>query len=284
MKKTLDLLDFSKQYIWSCGKIEIKPILEKFEKKSIVKKNQLNAILLYLDTYKYIKSGQNISSDIREIRKDCYEILNKEKHDNIELDKEVIKATNDIHKIKSLKIKILKDTEEKDKFKKILKTERKKIVESKEKTYDKTLSLEHKLKMRVSNIGLNRMLKDGEIKDIKQMKNEGKTYKENMSSEEYKIYLATINSISKRKLDVPTMIDILLLRNKTFMNEKGQTKTWFPLTIVKHFQEKDVDNVTIDIIKNIWYGKTKLYKNEHFDDFEGQKITYEEYLDLIKTQ
>ena len=56
---------------------------------------------------------------------------------------------------------------------------------------------------------------------------------------------------------------------------------WFPQRIIEYFNKKGIDKVTVDIIKNIWYGKTKLYCNEYFNDFEDQKITYDEYRELI---
>jgi hypothetical protein len=315
-------------YIWSCGHQDIKQIVEQIEKKSIIKKEQLKCLISYLDTYPFVKRGYSMDPEIRNIRQLCYDIIQDEKHNSIDIDKASIDASNKLNKINTSKLKILDDIEETNKFKDALKEEFKQINNDKKQLSNKTHTNIHNLNMSKSNIGIKRTLTDDQIRDVIQLRKDGKSYQEiqdkyaitksvvenvlkgivkpmdevtdqdyfdkkakkaefkniteNMSDEEYKIYFAKLTSIGKRKLDVSTMIEILLMKDKTYLNDKGQIKKWFSTTVAQHFNEHGNNLVTNDIVKNIWSGRTKLYHDEHFDEFKDQPITYDEYLKIIK--
>jgi hypothetical protein len=64
---------------------------------------------------------------------------------------------------------------------------------------------------------------------------------------------------NKKQIGIPALTD--------FLNEK------YP-------SNENEDNISIDIIKSMWVGKTKLFEEE-FEHYQPE-ITYQEYLDIIQ--
>ena len=63
--------------------------------------------------------------------------------------------------------------------------------------------------------------------------------------------------------------------NNEFINGKKISST----NLSKYLTEKMNTKISVDIIKNIWSGKTKLFESD-FNNIE--KINYNDYLELIK--
>jgi len=322
------------EYSWIVYDRNIINILRLWEPKSIVKKHQVTALITYLETYDYVTTGIALSDDIKEIRQQCYDLTQDEKHTSIDVDKVLFDSSNKLFKIKNDHKKITNNIQKNADFsEKVLIY--KELVKLEKQTSNsglkKTRSVEHETNWRKSITESNhekRLLTDTQIKEILEMKKLGipqtemidkykvsrsviynvisgnvkpvdeithddleakklhkditQKIKASMSADEYKIYLAKKTSIGKRSLSVTNMIDILLLKGKSFINDNGVTKKWGAPNTTAHFKNIGVDRVTEDIVKNIWSGKTKLYHEEHIDDFVGQQITYEEYLDIIQ--
>lgn len=84
-------------------------------------------------------------------------------------------------------------------------------------------------------------------------------------------------SIGKRTLNIDELIDILLWKIKRDNNELLENKKINAPKISDYLTNLWNKNISIDIVKNIWSGRTKLFEFE----FENKKISYEEYVKII---
>ena len=84
-------------------------------------------------------------------------------------------------------------------------------------------------------------------------------------------------SIGKRVLSIYEYIEILDWKRKRDLGELLDGKKIFITTLSVYLKNKFNKHVTIDIIKNIWSGRTKLFDFE----FDNKDITYEAYLELL---
>ena len=105
-------------------------------------------------------------------------------------------------------------------------------------------------------------------KDKNKEKNVSK--KDCKDEDEFKEKFAKATSLGKRQFTFETAIQILLMKLDSQDNAEK---------IAKHFLQKDGKFITVDIVKNIWAGKTKFYEEE-FD--EATPISYEKYLEIIQ--
>lgn len=85
-------------------------------------------------------------------------------------------------------------------------------------------------------------------------------------------------SIGKRSLETHEYIDILLWKIKKNNNELLNSKKITSTKLANKLSNQFNKNITNDIIKNIWSGRTKLFD---FDFKNQNKISYEEYKILI---
>lgn len=124
--------------------------------------------------------------------------------------------------------------------------------------------------MKISDINDENMkIRFGKMKKEKEQKRKEMEMIKNMTTEQIKIHNNRKNSLSKRSYGMDIVVDILELK----LNKNTSTN------VVKIINQKYNENkITIDIVKNIWSGKTK------FDeiDFENQNMTYEKYKQIIK--
>ncbi len=84
-------------------------------------------------------------------------------------------------------------------------------------------------------------------------------------------------SIGKRTLDIDKIIEIIIWKEKQKNNEKLEDKKIFSTNLSVYLSKLWNKKVTIDMIKNIWSGKTKLFDFE----FENKIINYQKYLEII---
>ena len=85
-------------------------------------------------------------------------------------------------------------------------------------------------------------------------------------------------SIGKRTLLTDEYIEILQWKIKKNNGEKLNGKIISSTKLSEYLSELYKKKITMDIIKNIWNGRTKLFEF----DFIDKNITYEQYLNLIK--
>ena len=84
-------------------------------------------------------------------------------------------------------------------------------------------------------------------------------------------------SIGKRTLNIDELIEIILWKEKQQNNEKLEDKKIFSTNLSVYLSKLWNKNITNDIIKNIWQGRTKIFKIE----FNDKKISYQKYLEII---
>lgn len=94
-----------------------------------------------------------------------------------------------------------------------------------------------------------------------------KRMKKKLSEKDYKKYINSLNSISKRSVDFETVIAILKLKKSGLARK----------VVAKKFINKKGEPVTIYVVGNIWGGKTTLFEHE----FEDKDITYEDYIKML---
>ena len=84
-------------------------------------------------------------------------------------------------------------------------------------------------------------------------------------------------SIGKRTLNIDELIEIILWKEKQQNNEKLEDKKIFSTNLSVYLSKLWNKNITNDIIKNIWQGRTKIFEIE----FNDKKISYQKYLEII---
>ena len=192
-----------------------------------------------------------------------------------------------------------------------------KIIQSEKKiginnpNYGKELSESHKQKIAISNTQIKRGKKytDEIIKEIFQLK--GKKSQKDVS-EKYDCNRDIIRRIwcedmvpsdhpnfgkrdktdknpdktsaqktseTKKTLSNEIYIEMILWRKKKLNNEKLNNQLITSPRLSTYLSEKYNINVSVDIIKNIWCGKTKLH-DFNFTDCNNE-MTYEEYIEII---
>ncbi len=106
--------------------------------------------------------------------------------------------------------------------------------------------------------------------------------KKNKIGEEKKEEIAKFTSsqktsISKRKVSIDEIIEILLMKQRKNNNEKVDKKIISSTYASNYFSNRWNKKITVDIIKYIWSGKTKIFESE----FEEKRMNYQEYLKII---
>jgi hypothetical protein len=86
-------------------------------------------------------------------------------------------------------------------------------------------------------------------------------------------------SETKKTLSNEIYIEMILWRKKKLNNEKLNNQLITSPRLSTYLSEKYNTNVSVDIIKNIWCGKTKLH-DFNFTDCNNE-MTYEEYIKII---
>lgn len=85
-------------------------------------------------------------------------------------------------------------------------------------------------------------------------------------------------SIGKRSLSSEQYVEIMLMKEKRDNNELFDEKRIYSTTLAPYLSKLWNKKVTIDMIKNAWTGKTKLFE---FDFNEESPISYDKYCELI---
>ena len=98
-----------------------------------------------------------------------------------------------------------------------------------------------------------------------------------VSKEESSIPSNQKTSIGKRALSIKEYIEIICWKERQNAGELLDGKKIFAPIMAKYLTEKFGKQVSVDIVKNTWSGRTKLF------DFEFQEgdISYEKYLEII---
>jgi hypothetical protein len=100
---------------------------------------------------------------------------------------------------------------------------------------------------------------------------------ENLISESDFLTFEQKTSLGKRRLTTEQYIEIILWKIKKNNGELLNNKKIFSTTLADYLTKLWNTNVTNDMIKNIWCGKTKLFDFE----FDNLEITYEKYLEVV---
>lgn len=270
---------------------------------SFIKSKQVESALNISENVLTYKKGSRVSDDDILLRKSLKDIIQRDKHDSIEIDVDIIADNNSKHTIKVKKSKIIK--------KSVVNTVTSMMKKDEHGGYNKgsKMSIEHRAniskaqksngklsdndieyilsnqnsmmkqdlakKFGVSRQYISRIIKESKLSDSERlMKNDMrkkmlKEKKDTLSDEEYKTFFKQLSGIERRSIDFDTIIEILKLKGTI-----GVMK----LTRAKKFLKKDGKPISRDMISNIWTYRTKLYEHE----FDGKDITYEEYLDMVK--
>jgi hypothetical protein len=85
-------------------------------------------------------------------------------------------------------------------------------------------------------------------------------------------------SIGKRTLNVDEIIEIINWKIKSLNNEKLDGKKIYSTNLSEHLSKIWCKKVTVDMVKNIFNGRTKLFDFEFVD----KDITYENYLEIVE--
>jgi hypothetical protein len=280
----------------------------------IVKKLQVELGLKFIDT---IINKKNYDCNIIELRKELDISMKKDKHTSIEIDYDIIKDEN--KKQEKLKLNIQNDIKEINKLKN-KDVARAKMSVAKlgigNPNYGIDRCEEHSKNISKSMLLKNRKISDEDIDMIIDLHKSGETHKDigsifdisrqyvddivngkikkmsyikeniaeiveenrqkkiktddkykNMTNDEIKIEKNRSTSKSKRYLTVEQMIQILKYKGKV------------PSTHIKDYIDLGED-ISPNIIKNVWSGKTKIFKEE----FDNIDMTYEEYLNILSIE
>jgi hypothetical protein len=84
-------------------------------------------------------------------------------------------------------------------------------------------------------------------------------------------------SISKRSLSIDEIILIIQYKEKKKNGELLDNHKIFSTNLSQYLSKEWNKTVTIDMIKNIWNGRTRLFENE----FENKDLTFEDYQKII---
>jgi hypothetical protein len=84
-------------------------------------------------------------------------------------------------------------------------------------------------------------------------------------------------SLGKRQLTIDEYIQILNWKLKSKNNEKLDGKKIFSTNLSIYLSKEWNKNITNDIIKNVWSGRTKLFDFE----FDEKEMSYKTYLEII---
>jgi len=107
---------------------------------------------------------------------------------------------------------------------------------------------------------------------------EKKILKSSMSKDDFQTKINKNQSKKHRKISVEDMIDIMLLKKKILIAVGSKKpRNIFPLETIKIVDPDGSKKITIDMVKNIWLGRAKMYE----DDFENQNITFSDYQELL---
>ena len=82
-------------------------------------------------------------------------------------------------------------------------------------------------------------------------------------------------SDGKRQLEINEIIEILKYKNKDKMDDGKRLSS---PNVAKYFTEKWNKNISEDMVKNYWSGRTKLFESH----FMNTNMTYNDYLEIIK--
>jgi len=189
----LDIGDVKDDLLWnSYDSQNVYEYLIEMNKNLIVKKVQVDCVIKFIESVKS-NNKKKYTKELHEYRHQLYEIIKKEKHESIEIEKQDIEEYNLDAKDKLIEIKLMKEIE--------LKEERRKEMRKKQSfakmgeknpNYGKPLRLNHAKNIALSRTGKNRKLSDDDIRTILSL--EGKKSQEEIG-EEYGIsrqYVAKI--------------------------------------------------------------------------------------------
>ena len=286
IKEYFDFGDVIDDEKWCIGrKNEWLYFLKTIEEFLIVKKEQVEYAIKYIE------------EDKKETKNELILKLQEAKHRSENIDKQILDKYNvedTIKKTNSKNLSVIMNSL-------VNKKENWNVGEDNP-NHGKKLSEEIKEKMGKSiSLSKKRKLSDEDIDKIRDLKNSGK--KQIDIAKEYGVNREIIRriwnntmikkseiregkkadkkefsnvspvlrmSIGKRKVIFEVAIQIMIKKGYDYSTE-----------IVKDFVGKGRDgmNVSIDTIKNLWSGKTKLYD---FEFNEESEITYEKYLEIIK--
>lgn len=279
----------------------------------IIKYNQIIAFEEYLKTY--INKNEKYTDIIHQQRERLYKIINMEKHQI-----EVYKSIEPEPK-QGLNLKINERNEQIKIEKEIKLYTHTKVIQSEKKmgllnpNYGKEMSEDHKSKISITNMEVKRGEKysDEKIKEIFNLKggimlqkdvaekydcnreiirriwneemvpsdhpNYGKC-KDNKPKKDT-ITSSQKTSETKKTLDNDAYIEIILWKKKKINGEKLDGKLISSPKLSEYLSKKYNQKVTVDIIKNIWCGKTKLHD---FNFKDNNEISYDEYISIISSK
>lgn len=99
--------------------------------------------------------------------------------------------------------------------------------------------------------------------------------KTQLDTDEFKQAVFEDHGKKMRKLPASDMIKIMMMKKETVIAARSKMARYiFPNEIMKKLGNP---NINLDVIKNLWSGKTKLYPS----DFKNAEITYEDYIELL---
>lgn len=286
--------------------------LKEMDKNLIVKKEQMNCLLKLIESIRENKRAK-YGDELHQYRDKLYQIIQKEKHESIDIDVEEIDKIN-----KEIKNELLEERKRKKEEQKKINKEiwRKKISEAKmgakNPNFGKEFSEDHAKKIALSNIGKSRKLSDDDIRYIIANKNEMK--QQDLAnkygvSRQYvaKIFKGLILPLSEKEEQIKNNRERMLKikeekdenfgeysefsKRKSAINKRRLTAQQM-LEIVKlkgkkipstkinnyiNFKDRDGNLITQDMVKNLWKGRTRIFEEE----FKNLDMTYEDYLEII---
>ena len=272
----------------------------KIKNHLIVKRNQIEKVLEYFETKNIeIKEFIQLEKHLSDDKEIIYPNLGSQIEEKL--------------KLKYIEVKTLKMEEHQNKMEEFKKKQSERMKGENNPNFGKELSKEHSQKISQSTFGKNRNLSDQQILEILELKGketqEKIAEKYNVSRATiYKIHSGKLvptsdyqkhlekkeephkkdwiksfgysdeevnvinGALSKRNLEGKTMALIW------YYGKLSKTKNKYPIKLSapklsEYFTEKLGKKVSIDMIKNIWNKKTKLYK------FDFETFNYQNYLD-----
>lgn len=288
---------------WVIGKRDdVNKILKILIKYSFIKSVQVESALMISENVMTYKPRGKVSDADILYRKELKQKIQSDKHTSIEEDVSILAEKNSKTSIKVKKSKIIhkkvsqtlthmmkKDTHggynKGDKLSmehKLGISNAKKgssklsdediayIVENKGKINQDILASKFDVcRQYISRIQKEAVMDDDErLSDKESRLEKNKRMKKELSEEDYKEYINSLNSIAKRSVDFETAIEILKLKKSGMKQED----------VAKKFVNKKGKPISRYVVGNIWGGeKTKLFEHE----FEDKEVSYDDYLKML---
>ena len=294
---------------------ECKKLVKLLKNDLIIKYNQIEAFQQYLDSR--LNHNQKYSSEIHLKREKLYKIINMEKHqiEIYDLSKKINNEGYQ-NKLKEKEDLILYEKELKKQELCLIKSESMKGENNPNygKHLSSNHSLNISIETTKAKRANNPNLTDDKIREIYDLKgnmlqkdvaekynmnreiirriwnkiilpldsDEFIEKKQEKISKKLKNEVSTLTnaqktSLGKRTLTIDEYIEILNWKMKSINNEKLDGKKIFSTTLATYLSKEWNKNITNDMIKNLWLGRTKLFDYE----FNGKEMSYETYLEII---